>query len=168
MGVKWHYGQESSKVPVGNAGPTEPSLVDYADGTVPLDEAALRTTGELTVPAILDMELDRESFRSAVNVLNTERYIDNLQPSGAVELPAVIDAAGIHPIHVGAIPEPFAELLRRQLAINELVTEAYRTRSKRVLLQALLLDPVVTSATAAARLLDDMLRLQEEYLPSFG
>jgi len=84
-----------------------------------------------------------------------------------VELPAIIDREGIHPVHVGEIPEPFAEFMRRQLAINELATEAYRTRSRKVLLQALLLDPVVTSLVAAEKLLDDMLRLQEDYLPAF-
>jgi len=168
MGVKWHYGSESRNIPLREQKPTGPSLEDYASGNAPLDAEILTTTEELTVPAIIDMELDRKSFRPAVNVLNTKRYIENLPSAGAVEVPATIDREGIHPIHVGAIPEPFAELMRRQLAINELVTEAYRTRSKKVLLQALLLDPVVASATAAERLLDDMLELQKDFLPTFS
>jgi alpha-galactosidase len=168
MGVKWHYGSESRNVPLREQKPTGPSLEDYASGKAPLDAEILTTTEELTVPAIIDMELDRKSFRPAVNVLNTKRYIENLPSDGAVEVPATIDREGIHPIHVGAIPEPFAELMRRQIAINELATEAYRTKSKKVLLQALLLDPVVASVTAAERLLDDMLELQKDFLPTFS
>lgn len=168
MGVKWHYGQESRSVPLHDRGRATGSLEEYADGTAPLDADILRTTGELTVPAVIDMELDRGSFRPAVNVLNTGGYIDNLPRGAAVEVPARIDAAGIHPVQVGAVPEPFAELMRRQIAINELTTEAYRTKSKKLLLQALVLDPVVTSVTAAERLLDDMLDLQKDYLPTFS
>jgi len=167
-GVKWHYGQECHKVPLVPEKADAPSLEDYAAGKVPLDENVLRTTGELTVPIICDMELDRKSFRPAVNVLNTGNYIENLPRTSAIEVPAIVDRSGIHPLAVGAIPEPFAAFMRTQLSLNETVTEAYRTRSKKLLLQALLLDPVVTSIAAAEKLLDDMLELQKDYLPSFA
>ena len=119
------------------------------------------------MPIICDIELDRVTRRPAVNVLNTDGYVENLSRRGVVEVPATVDASGIHPIRVGAVPEPFAAYLRMQFSIIELVTEAYRTRSRKVLLQALLLDPVVNSIIAAEKLLDDMLLLQEDYLPDF-
>ncbi|MBM3189668.1 MAG: hypothetical protein FJZ90_13200, partial [Chloroflexi bacterium] len=142
-------------------------LEPYADGAIPLDDAALRTTEELTVPIIVDILHDRGSWRPAVNVLNSEGYIANLPRPGVVEVPAIVDAAGIHPQAVGPLPEPYAALVRTQFSIIELVTEAYRTRSKRTLLQALLLDPVVNSIRAAEAMLDDMLDLQKDYLPTF-
>jgi len=77
------------------------------------------------------------------------------------------DGAGIRPIHVGPLPEVPATLIRTQLSIQRLITEAYRTRSKKLLLQALLLDPVVNSITGAEELLDEMLELQQEFLPDF-
>jgi alpha-galactosidase/6-phospho-beta-glucosidase family protein len=40
--------------------------------------------------------------------------------------------------------------------------------SRRLLLQALLLDPVVNSITEAEKLLEDMLALQEDYFPVFN
>ena len=125
----------------------------------------MQGTEDLAVPIIEDVELDRGSWREAVDVLNTDGYIDNLPRSGAVEVPATVDAAGIHPVHVGPIPEPFAALVRTQLSIAELVTEAYRTCSRKLALQALLLDPVVDSIAGAERLLDTMLELQKDYLP---
>jgi len=164
-GVKWPYGQECRPV---SADPEPLPLADYAAGRRPLDEAVLRPSGEVTVPIIADIELDRGSYRHAVNVLNTEGYIDNLPRRAAVEIPAFVDAKGLHPCRVGAIPETFAAMMRTQFAIHELLTEAWQTRDKRLLLQALLLDPNVNSITAAERLLDDMLELQAAYLPSFS
>ena len=55
-----------------------------------------------------------------------------------------------------------------QFTIHALLTEAYRTRSRQLLLQALLLDPNVDSITRAEKMPDEMLRLQGEFLPSFN
>jgi len=167
-GVKWHYGRESWPVPRKDVKPQGPSLEDYAEGRAPLDDQIMRPTGELTVPIICDMLLDRGTYRWAVNVLNTGRYIDNLATDGVVEIPATVDRNGIHPMTVGSVPEPFAAVMRTQMSINACVTEGYRTRTKRPLLQALLLDPNVNSVIAAEKLLDYMLGLQREYLPSFA
>ena len=171
-GVKWIYGQEHRKV----GGSTDISawmvtpdeIQAYADGTKPIDDRALCPSGEHAVPIVADIELDRGRRHPSVNVLNTEGFIENVPRTGAVEVPAVVDAKGIHPEHVGSLPEPFASFLRTQYAIHDTLTEAYRTRSKRLLLQALLLDPVVNSIDGAERLLDDMLELQGEYLPDFA
>jgi alpha-galactosidase len=167
-GVKWHYGQEAHPVPLQDLPAAQPSLEDYATGKRPLDDWVMRTSGEITVPIICDIEFDRKMWRPAVNVLNTGLYIENLPAGGAIEIPAIVDAAGIHPQKVGVLPEPVAALIRTQFSIIELVTEAYRTRSKKLLLQALLLDPVANSIAAAEKLLDDMFELQKEYLPEFS
>jgi alpha-galactosidase len=166
-GVKWHYGRECRPVRLASPGDAGPALEDYAAGRVPLDETALRRSGEITVPIICDVELDRGEFRPAVNVLNTGLYIQNLSPTGVIEVPAVVDRHGIHPITVGPLPEPIAAMIRLQHSIHDLLTEAYRTGSRRLLLQALLLDPVVDSIGAAERMLDDMLELQRDFLPTF-
>ena len=165
-GVKWPYGQESR--PVAGSQKESVGLEEYASGRRPLDEAVLGPSGESAVPIICDIELDRKARRPAVNVRNGEPYIENLPRDGVVEVPAVVDASGVHPQKVGALPEPFAALIRTQFSIIALLTEAYRTRSKRLLLQALLLDPTVHSVAAAEAMLDDMLELQKAYLPEFS
>lgn len=165
-GIKWHYGQECRQI---RNAPEEQtvSLNDYAAGCHPLDEAILGASGEITVPIIADIELNRGSYRHAVNVVNKDGYISNLPKDAVIEVPATVDANGIHPLHVGTIPEPFAAIMRTQFSIHTLITEAYRTRSKTLLLQALLLDPNVNSITAASEMLDEMLQLQQDFLPSF-
>ncbi len=165
-GVKWPYGRESTPVPEAEHGQLS-HLEAYASGERPIDERVLRPSGELTLPIIADIELDTGNRRPAVNVLNGGGYIENLPADAAVEVPATVDGSGVHPVSVGPLPEAFAAMLRTQCTINSLVTEGYRTRSKKPLLQALLLDPCVNSVSGAERLLDEMLSLQREYLPSF-
>ena len=152
---------------VGAAPPPLP-LAEYAAGQRPLDAPVLRNSGPITVPIIADILLNRGTYRHAVNVLNLEGYIDNLPRDAAIEVPATVDAAGIRPLHVGPLPETFAAIMRTQFTIHALLTEAYRTRDKSLLLQALLLDPNVNSITAARELLTVMLHLQRDYLPAFG
>jgi len=167
MGRKWKYGQESRPV----AAPETARLADlaaYADGSKALDKGMLAPSGELVAPVIADIAFDRRNRRAAVNVLNREGYIANLPSGAAVELPAIVAADGLHPEFVGALPESVAPYLRTQAAIIELVTEAYASRNRKLLLRALLLDPCVNSIRNAEALLDDMLRLQAEYLPSFA
>ena len=54
-----------------------------------------------------------------------------------------------------------------QVSIQKLIIESYRKRSKNLLLQALLLEPLVHHVGNAERMLDDMLELQSNYLPAF-
>ncbi|NLG26926.1 MAG: alpha-glucosidase/alpha-galactosidase, partial [Chloroflexi bacterium] len=48
-GVKWPYGRETHAVPAGDAASNDLPLDLYARGARPLDEAVLRTSGEITV-----------------------------------------------------------------------------------------------------------------------
>jgi alpha-galactosidase len=164
-GVKWPYGLESR--PLGQPRPGPHLELDAYLSGKPLDDDALRVSTEIAVPVISAIETDRSARFDAVNVLNTAGYIENLPRSAVVEIPAQCDGAGIHPLHVGPLPEVPATFIRTQLSIQRLITEAYRTKSKKLLLQALLLDPVVNSITEAENLLDEMLELQQEFLPEF-
>jgi len=166
-GVKWDYGIEKRRVPPQDHPQTD-RVADYAAARIPVDAPdILSPSGEHAVPIICDIELDRGTVRPAVNVLNTDGVIENLPRNAVVEVPGRVDAGGVHPLHVGPLPEAFAALLRTQCTIQTLVTEAYRTRSRTLLLQALLIDPNVNSISGATAMLDDMLVLQSEYLPAF-
>lgn len=171
--VKWPYGQECRAVRPEEP-PRGPSMEDYACGAAPVDAALLRPSGELAVPVIADIELNRGTRRPAVNVLNTSGFVSNLPRDAAVEVPAYVDAEGIQPQYVGPVPETFATMMHAQFTIQRLLTQAFaaaeagRPGSRNLLLQALLLDPVVNSISEAEKLLDEMLALQKDYLPEFG
>jgi alpha-galactosidase len=166
-GALWKYGRECKAVRRAETPP--PDLVaEYAGGRRPAnDPLLLKRSEELTVPIICDIELDRGAERPAVNVLNREGYIANLPRDVVVEVPVRADARGIHPVAVGEVPETFAAFMRPHFTIHGLLTEAYRTRSRKLLLQALLLDPNVDSILRAEKMLDEMLKLQADYLPFF-
>lgn len=90
--------------------------------------------------------------------------IANLPPDAAVEVPVVADAAGIHPVSLGPLPDAVAKLLATQVGVQQLAVEAAMHASKEIALQALLIDPVVNSADAAVRLLDDLWEANRPYI----
>jgi len=129
----------------------------------------IESSGELAVPVIADIILDRKQWRASVNVLNSGGFIENLDQDTAVELPATVDASGVHPEQVGRLPEGFASLVRQQQAVQRLLVQAYQKKSKKLLLQALLLDPAVAGqAQQIGPMLDHMLQVQAPYLPQFS
>ncbi len=168
-GLKWHYGRECKKVPPGHGRiDSEDGIEPYLSGAKEVDDALVKQSGELAIPIIAGVELRRRTWLPAVNVLNTGRFVQDLPPDAIVEVPAWADHRGITPIRIGRLPEALAAYCRTQVSIQKLIIEAYATRKKNLLLQALLLDPTVNHVENARRLLDDMLSLQADYLPRFA
>jgi alpha-galactosidase len=137
----------------------EESLDEYFRGHSWADTLAFR---------IIDGEVnDRGHWLEAVNTVNHGR-IENLPDDAIVEVPALIDRHGVHALHVGRLPQGIAAMLRREILVQELAVEAAIKGDRSLALQALLVDPVVDSAVAAERMLDEILRLQADYLPQFN
>ncbi len=161
---RWPYGQESR--PVTGAVPGVNEIDAFLRGDVPVEQA-MRPSGESAVNLICQLQEAKPARFLAVNVGNDGPLISNLPEDAVVEVPAMVSRDGIKPIAVGPMPETFAVALRTQCAIIGTITEGYRTRSRKLLLRALLLDPCVSGIQQAKDILDDMLRLQAEYLPAF-
>ena len=90
--------------------------------------------------------------------------IPNLPYHAAVEVPVMADAAGIHPISLGPLPDAVAKLLHTPVQVHELAVEAAVHASKEIALQTLLIDPVVNSADAAVKLLDELWEINKPYI----
>lgn len=90
--------------------------------------------------------------------------IPNLPYHASVEVPVMADAAGIHPISLGPLPDAVAKLLHTPAQVHELAVEAAVHGSKEIALQALLIDPVVNSADAAVKLLDELWEVNKPYI----
>jgi len=136
--------------------PQSPSLARLAQGTP--EKEYWRA-----VPIIEGILTDSHHGELAVNIPN-DGFIDYLPRNQVVEVPAVVDKDGVHGVRLDPYPKAFAGLLLNQVAVNDLTTEAVLTGSKEVVLQALLVDPIVTSVRAAKEMLDTMLMLQQPYL----
>lgn len=105
-------------------------------------------------------------YHLAANLPNAGQ-IANLPHGATVETPVVVDGDGIHPVHLGAFPEPVTELLRRETTVAQLCVDATVEGSRQKALQCLLLDPVITDIETARQVLDAYLTEYREYLPQF-
>ncbi len=106
-------------------------------------------------------------YDQAVNLPN-RGYITNLPEGAIVEVPALIDAHGIHGIGVGKLPDTVAEWCRREIFLAEKVVAAVVNQDKKALLEAMALDPMVDDLTVARNLLEEYLSANQKYLPMFG
>jgi alpha-galactosidase len=100
---------------------------------------ALLSEGELAPRYVHSMVTGAERIEYG-NVRN-DRLIDNLPADCCVEVPCRVDAAGVHPIAVGALPVQCAALNRTFVNVAELTVEAALEGRRDHVYQAVLLDP---------------------------
>ena len=129
-------------------------------------EHLLDTDSEGALEMIENQVAAKTHYHLAANLPNVGQ-ISNLPHGATVETPVIVDGAGIHPVHVGALPEPITELLRREIVVAQLCVDAAVEGSREKALQCLLLDPVITDIDAGRKILDDYLSSYKEYLPQF-
>ena len=105
-----------------------------------------------------------------VNVPN-QGAIDNLPADAIVEVTSVVGGYGIHPLHIGPLPEPLAAMLRAHITTQQLTAEAALSGDHRTALQAFMSDPQVQSRLELSQipaLLDEMLTAHRTHLPRFA
>jgi alpha-galactosidase len=140
-------------------------LNDMAEGHATI-ESLLDTDSEGALEMIENVAGGTTHYHLAANLPNVGQ-IANLPLNAIVETPVIVDGAGIHPVHVGALPEPVAELCRRETVVAQLCVDASAEGSREKALQCLLLDPVIKDIETARKVLDDYLLSYKEYLPQF-
>ena len=115
---------------------------------------------------IKHIEKDSNLLWEAVNIPN-QGQIPNLPKGAIIELPGLLNAAGVTGIPVGPLPEGIAELLRREITLSHLTADSVVNGDRDLALQALLLDPVIRDLDVARQILDDYLNAYREMLPTF-
>jgi alpha-galactosidase len=129
-------------------------------------ESLLETDSEGALEMIENISFAGNHYHLAANLPN-KGQISNLPLGSIVETPVHVNGAGIHPIHMGALPEAIAELCRRELFVAQLSIDAVVEGSYEKALQCLLLDPIITDMHIARNILDDYLKSYREHLPQF-
>ncbi|RJP55460.1 MAG: hypothetical protein C4557_01405 [Anaerolineaceae bacterium] len=140
-------------------------LNEMANGNMTVD-GLLETDSEGALEMIENIAFAGSHYHLAANMANVGQ-ISNLPFGATVETPVHVNGAGIHPVHVGALPEPIAELCRRELMTAQLGIDAAVEGNYEKALQCLLLDPVVADLDTARSILDDYLKTYREHLPQF-
>ena len=98
------------------------------------------------------------------NVLNRGRLISNLPEEACVEVPCLVNRAGVQPCYVGALPVQCAAMNMTNINVQLLTIEAARTRKRDHIYQAAMLDP----HTAAELSIDDIRAMVDELIEAHG
>ncbi len=136
-----------------------------AAGAYPIDE--LRTAVSEGIVELIEAIACNDNFYHHQLNLPNRGCIPNLPADAIVEVPGLVSAMGPRGLAMPPLPEPIAELCRRQLAYDSLVVDACVSGDRHLALQALLLDPMVTDIASARAILHDFLTEFAPYLPQF-
>jgi alpha-galactosidase len=140
-------------------------LNDMAEGHLTI-EGLLEADSEGALEMIEHLAGAGTHYHLAANRPNLGQ-IANLPLGATIETPVLVDGAGIHPVHVGTLPEAVAELLRREISVGQLCVDAAVEGSREKALQALLLDPMISDIGTARQVLEAYLTAYKQLLPQF-
>jgi len=96
-------------------------------------------------------------FRFNGNVMNTD-LITNLPPGCNVEVPILVDNAGLHPCWVGDLPSQCAAINRTNINVQELAVKAILEKKREYVYQAIALDPLTCTQCS----LEDVRQMTDE------
>jgi alpha-galactosidase len=94
----------------------------------------------------------------------TPALISNLPADSVVEVPCLVNGAGVQPVHVGDLPAQLAGLNRSHISVHQLAVEAALTGNRDALYQAVMLDP----HTASVLSLDEIWAMTDELIAAHG
>jgi alpha-galactosidase len=140
-------------------------LRQMAEGQLPINHL-LESDSEGALEMIANMAGSGNHYHLAANLPNLGQ-IENLPMGAIVETPVMVNGSGVHPVHVGRLPDAVAELCRRETTVAQLCVDAAVQGDYQKALQCLLLDPVITDMDVAGQILDDYLSTYRQYLPQF-
>jgi alpha-galactosidase len=104
------------------------------------------------------------------NVRNTG-LITSLPEGCAVEVPCLVDAAGIQPTHIGALPPQLTALIRTNVNVQELTVAALLEENREHIYHAAMMDPHTAAELDLDQiwhLVDDLLIAHGDWLPAWA
>lgn len=137
--------------------------IDAVISGEPIPETWKQPSGERGVALITGILHNKKTVLES-GVLHNRGTIENLPYDCAVEVPIAVDGSGVHPLSIGKLPEPLAGFLTSQAVVQKLSVDAAIQGSKMLALQALLVDPVVNSISAAEKLLEELWEINKPYI----
>lgn len=110
-----------------------------------------------------------EPFKFNGNVRNT-KLITNLPEGACVEVPVLVDRAGFHPMHVGALPPECALLTSLSSGIEELTIDGSLAGDPVAIYRAIAHDPLTSAVLSLAEIREmtnELFAIHKDYLPQF-
>jgi alpha-galactosidase len=97
--------------------------------------------------------------------------ISNLPEGCCVEVPCLVDANGVQPTTIGALPPQCAAVNRTNVNVQELAVEAALTGDREHIYHAIMLDPLTSAVLTLEQIrsmTDEMLAAEMAWLPAFA
>jgi len=125
----------------------------------------------IVVAEVMQSVVDDRKDLFVVNVMNRGGLIGNLPAGAAVEVPAIVDGQGIHPLGIPDLPPGLAATLSLHSQVQAMTMQSALTGDRGLLRQAILADPLVAATLEpheAEALTDELLEVNARYLPQFA
>ena len=109
-------------------------------------------------------------YKIGGNVLNKGHLIENLPEDACVEVPCLVDNAGIHPCYVGKLPVQLAAMNMTNINVQLLTIEAAVTKKKEHIYHAAMLDPHTASQLSIPDIMamvDELIEAEKDWLPEY-
>lgn len=109
-------------------------------------------------------------YKIGGNVLN-KGLIENLPSDACVEVPCLINKAGIQPCRVGRLPTVLAAMNMTNINVQLLTIEAAVTKKRDIIYQAAMLDPHTSSELSIddiVKMCDELIEAHGDYLPKYN
>ncbi len=119
---------------------------------------------------IMQSIVEDKPYQIGGNVLNTNHLISNLPQEACVEVPCLVNGAGITPCRIGSLPVQLAAMNMTNINVHLLTIEAAVTRKKEHIYQAAMLDPHTGSELdidSIKKMVDELIEAHGDYLPKF-
>ena len=110
------------------------------------------------------------TFRLNGNIMNNESFIANLPKECCVEVPVFVDKMGLHPAHVGNLPQQLAALNQANVTVQLLAAEAAVTGDPELAFAACAMDPLtsaVISLKETRNMVIELFEAEAKWLPQF-
>ncbi|MBA4383396.1 MAG: alpha-glucosidase/alpha-galactosidase [Anaerolinea sp.] len=127
------------------------------------------TRGKEYAAYIINALMGGEMFKFNGNVPNTS-LVTNLPQGACVEVPVAVDKAGLHPIHVGALPAEVALLTQLSSGVEEMAIEGCLAGDPTMIYRAICHDPLTASVLSLAeikQMTNELFEQHKSYLPQF-
>ena len=149
------------------------NLDEYADTKRRLEAGEpfdIERSGEYAA-VIVHAMLSGEPARIVANVPNDGgRLVPHLAGDACVEVPALVDGLGVHPVAVAPLPPQCAAYTRPAVDTQELTVRAALGRDRDLVYHAVLTDPQVQARLTldeAWRMTDELIAEEAEWLPGW-
>jgi alpha-galactosidase len=96
--------------------------------------------------------------------------IDNLPQGCCVEVPCLVDKAGVQPTKIGNLPPQLAAMMQTNINVQSLTVEAALTQKREHIYHAAMLDPHTAAELDLAQiwnLVDDLISAHGDWLPEY-